>query len=156
MVTVDEIAKSATRVLNKTSKSEESYEEKVNGFLDKVLEVQANFADISIDLNGLTGKIQEYFNEKESQDDVKAFLEIRPLVMSLISYGNRLYISYRNPRTYSALKTALKNYKGELDSLRESMEWLDRRYSIHLVNPQFELLSKKISEINRKLSSPNK
>lgn len=155
MITVEEITKSATSALSKTTKVEKSYEEKVNDYLDTVLEVQASFSDISLDLNNITNNIHEYFNEKEEKKYEKDFLEIRSLMMSLVGYGNRVYASYRNSNAYSSIKTALTNYKGELNSLRESIEWLDRRYSIHANNPEFEILSKKISDINKRLSSRN-
>jgi hypothetical protein len=144
---VMEVQEVAQNVLQKTITVEKTYEERVNEFLDIILEIQRDLSDLTHDMGQATTSLQTTFNGLTAGEHYVGFKVTKEVFGFILTVGKRLYASYRKSKGYTAYKSQLHSFKAELDRLQETIEWLDRKFNHYPNDSDLLIFADKIKAI---------
>ena len=94
----------------------ESYETRVNTFLDSVIEYQNSITSLTNSVSDLS----EFIIENNNSVSVDEFLSIKPNLDEIINVLNKFYIAARKGKTYTCTKTQIKEFHYALNDLKEA------------------------------------
>jgi len=110
-------------------------------FLDTILYFQKSFV-------GLTKKYQDLIDDLESfisDDKEERVLTVRELLVSLLSSSNKLLAKFVKSQFYSGLKTAIKEYRQEVNNIKEIIQDIDLKYKTLPKNKKIQDVVDKIN-----------
>lgn len=121
-------------------------EERINTFLDKILEFKTLFINKVNKINAVIEEIEgvTWFNDVDS-DTLMKINDLISAIKDLRSSLLRQYVSLNGIRSKGIAKVEFKNFKSAIDDLRETAEDLESRFFFLPNIPDFEETTKELS-----------
>jgi hypothetical protein len=123
-------------------------EQKINTFLDKILEFKKVFAEKTDRINSAIEKIEQitWFNDVDS-DSLLIINDLISAIRDLSSSLLRQYVSLNVIRSKGIAKEEIKNFKSAIDDLKEVASDLESRFFFLPNISDFQETTKELSLI---------
>lgn len=140
MSCVEIIKENICKVQSESDNAIVSVEKSINRYLDLILDVKKNIDDLTKLTDDLTDLIHSSFGKLDEND----FIQFKQQLSTLINRLTGLYRTIRNSKTYTGVKTSVKEFHYSIDNLIEVYTDLDT-FKVRL--PKDEEFNKLLTEI---------